>query len=266
MKISNDSFYKLKTLVPLFRGFTEDELVRILRLSNSKLYEKGESIFKEKDPGESLFIIVKGSVKITKKVSLEFEEVLAMLKAGNYFGEMAIIDNLPRSAAAFSDEDNTMLLEIRRTVLNFNVSLAFKVYKNFCMVLSQRLRDTNDKLINVNGTKLDIETRMKAIIKNKINAPDSKLSYSNFKGSDMKGIYFDRVQLHSSVLMNANLEDAKFKHSSFEEAHFSGSDIQACIFENCNFKEANFINATFLKTVFKNCQFNDKTLSKMLNS
>jgi CRP-like cAMP-binding protein len=74
----------------------------------NRVYPKDTMIFSETMPGKELYIIQKGSVKITKIVN-ESEVLLAVLKPGDIFGEMALIENKPRSASAIAFEDATLL-------------------------------------------------------------------------------------------------------------------------------------------------------------
>lgn len=71
-------------------------------------YPKNTMIFSENEPGAELYIIQKGVVKITKIVE-ENEVLLAMLKTGDIFGEMALLENKPRSASAIANEDCTLM-------------------------------------------------------------------------------------------------------------------------------------------------------------
>ncbi len=74
----------------------------------NRQYEDNEIVFLEHEPGEELYIIQKGKIKITKIVDNN-EVMLAMLKPGDIFGEMAILENKPRSATALSSGDSVML-------------------------------------------------------------------------------------------------------------------------------------------------------------
>ncbi|MFP4508599.1 MAG: Crp/Fnr family transcriptional regulator [Spirochaetaceae bacterium] len=74
----------------------------------NRVYPKETMIFTESMPGQELYIIQKGSVKITKVVN-NTEVLLAVLKPGDIFGEMSLIENKPRSASAVAYEDTTVL-------------------------------------------------------------------------------------------------------------------------------------------------------------
>jgi len=75
----------------------------------NRIYPKDSMIFAEAEPGKELYIIQKGSVKISKIVD-ENEVMLALLKPGDIFGEMALLENMPRSASAITLEDTTVLV------------------------------------------------------------------------------------------------------------------------------------------------------------
>ncbi len=76
-----------------------------------KIYQKGEVIFKEGDTGSQMYVMLSGTVTITKLVD-GVEKTLTTLGKGEIFGEMALVDHLARSASITALEDNTQLLEI----------------------------------------------------------------------------------------------------------------------------------------------------------
>ena len=136
---------------PLFRNLDETERAQILIIGQVRTYKEGETIFKEGDPGDGLFIVVKGSVRISKQ-SVSGEEALAVLEPHAFFGEMALIDFSPRAADAISN-DNTDLffipLKDLRTLIETHHQIALKVLYALCEVLAQRLRETNERYMSV---------------------------------------------------------------------------------------------------------------------
>jgi CRP-like cAMP-binding protein len=84
---------------PIFAGLSRRLLGRLAATLFEKAYEPGEVVFREGDPGKGLFIIVDGAVVIARDLA-RGERLLATLGPGEAFGELALIDDLPRSATA----------------------------------------------------------------------------------------------------------------------------------------------------------------------
>ena len=130
--------------IPLFQHMTYKELLAILGIARGRQFEKGQSIIKEGDQGDELFVLFRGKVDVLKG-GLR----IATLKAGGHFGEMGLVDQAPRSAtvvaldetSAVSIDRDSLLKLMRRDSL-----LAVKLLWSFVQVLSERLRNTNDAL------------------------------------------------------------------------------------------------------------------------
>ena len=101
-------------------------------------------LFHEGDRGEEMYILQSGRVKISKKIR-GVEKTLATLEKGEFFGEMAILNDKPRSASAETVEECEMLVIDRKTfdtLLRSNVEIAIRFIKR----LADRLRETNDQM------------------------------------------------------------------------------------------------------------------------
>ena len=103
----------------------------------NRLYPKNTMIFAESMPGKELYIIQKGSVKISKHVG-GTEVLLAILKTGDIFGEMSLIENKPRSASAVAYEDAT-LMAINKDNFTRMVSSQPQIIARLTQLLSERL-------------------------------------------------------------------------------------------------------------------------------
>jgi len=135
--------------VNLFENLSVNELEKIERISRMEAYSKGDVIFKEGTPGDQCYVITNGEVRISKFIPNIGEEALAVLKPGDYFGEMALIDTFPRSANAIANSD-VALLAINKTdldkILIMDRELGYKLLWAFTKTLSKRLRETNEKM------------------------------------------------------------------------------------------------------------------------
>ncbi|MGQ9706996.1 MAG: Crp/Fnr family transcriptional regulator [bacterium] len=109
-----------------------------------RVYKDGEVICKEGDPGDKMFIIHEGQVKITKRVANK-ETTLAVLKEGEFFGEMAIIDNEPRSASAIA-QGETKLIELDSDIFEEQIRNNPKIIMQILKKMSQRLREANHQI------------------------------------------------------------------------------------------------------------------------
>lgn len=107
-------------------------------------YQKGELIFQEGDLGNEMYVIQSGKVRIFKNIN-GLDQTLAVLEKGDFFGEMAVLEGIPRTASAEVEEDCEL---IRIDSANFvamiqaNPEIAIRIMRK----LSIRLRETTDQL------------------------------------------------------------------------------------------------------------------------
>jgi CRP/FNR family transcriptional regulator, cyclic AMP receptor protein len=86
--------------IPFFAGLDPAALERLAGTVRARRFRRGEVIFHVGDPGDALFVIVSGDVKISLPSETGEEAILATLRAGDVFGELALLDGAPRSASA----------------------------------------------------------------------------------------------------------------------------------------------------------------------
>jgi HD-GYP domain-containing protein (c-di-GMP phosphodiesterase class II) len=99
--------------MPIFARMSQDELQRILKYMDRKVYPGGVVIIEENTPGNAFYVILRGSVEITKRLEDHKEIALSVLQAGHFFGEMALLEEGMRSATVRTLE-STEVLELTR--------------------------------------------------------------------------------------------------------------------------------------------------------
>jgi CRP-like cAMP-binding protein len=132
----------------LFQGVNDAELARLAGLCEERRMAAGMTVFIENMPGESLFVICKGTVRISRMFSEGDEKNLAVLGPGDVFGEMAVIDGMPRAATARVAED-VELISLRKQDLDAlcqsDPALALKLVMNLFRSFTKRTREASDE-------------------------------------------------------------------------------------------------------------------------
>jgi CRP/FNR family transcriptional regulator, cyclic AMP receptor protein len=135
----------LFTSHPVLSYLTTEELDHVLGFVTARRYEAGEVIFCKGDAGQSMMLIAAGKVKVSALGPDGREAVLAILGPGEILGEMAILDNKPRSADVTAMEACELLILHRRDFLPFlerNPAVAVRLIA----MISERLRRTSELL------------------------------------------------------------------------------------------------------------------------
>jgi len=133
------------------QGISGDELRRLAELAEARSFAAEQPVFREGDEGHSLYIVLSGSVRISKMIPGVGEEALAILQRGKFFGEMSLIDGSPRSASAMAHEADTRVLRISKERLDDLLASAsvgaIELLSILCRLLCGRLREINDKIV-----------------------------------------------------------------------------------------------------------------------
>ena len=127
--------------VDLFKSIPAENLSRVAQITEEVTYDANSPIFAEGDYGDSLFIVVDGNVRIHKG-----EQELAMLGKGTCLGEMALLDDEPRSADATVTEDST-LFKIEQEGFYEVMGSQNDIMEGIIKLLTGRLRVANEKLM-----------------------------------------------------------------------------------------------------------------------
>ena len=144
---------KSEDKVDLFRerGLSAAEMKLLATFSSEERFREGSMIFREGERGDKLYIVLDGRVRISKFIPGVGEEALTVLDRGDFFGEMALIDDKPRSADGKAHEGDATVLSIDRATLNEILSMdphaSLQFLNLLCRMISRRLREINEKIV-----------------------------------------------------------------------------------------------------------------------
>lgn len=147
--------------VPLFADLTDGDIESLMSMITRRKYPKDSVIFFEKDVGDALFMIVSGRVRITILADDGREIVLSVLGEGDFFGEMSLLDNEPRSATAIAMEETEVAIIHQKeffSVVERQPPILIKILST----LSARLRRANHQIGNL--ALLDVYGRVARVL------------------------------------------------------------------------------------------------------
>ena len=147
----------LLTRVPIFGELPGDALAELAALAQRRRFDKGEVVFHEGDVGAALYIVARGEVKIILRSSEGKEAILGFRKPGDFFGEMALLDDEPRSADVVATEPSEVLILRRDDFVPF-IERHPRVALSLLAIMSRRLRSTTQLLHD--ASFLDIRSRL----------------------------------------------------------------------------------------------------------
>lgn len=133
----------------LFASLDDAELAAVAGICREQRFNPTEPIYREGEPGNRLFVIVSGSVRVSRHISGIGEEALAVLRPGETFGELSVFDRSDRTTDAWANEATVVLGLARADVdrlLDADHGLACKVLRNVVHLLATRLRASDDSL------------------------------------------------------------------------------------------------------------------------
>jgi CRP-like cAMP-binding protein len=135
--------------VPLFKGMRKSELHEFEKIIHLRHFKAEETIFWEGEPGVGMYIVQEGLVGIYRNSKGEQREELAKLSRGEFFGELALLDESPRSATAVALEDSEILGLFRPDLMGLidrKPRLGNHFLFQLALLIGERLKHTNDEL------------------------------------------------------------------------------------------------------------------------
>lgn len=150
--------------VPLFESLSDADLNSFADFVRERSYPKGSVIVFEDDPGDALYVVASGQVKVVLVAEDGREVILSVLGPGSFFGEMAILDDEPRSAHVIAMEESNLLM-LRREDFQARLRSMPDVAISLLKEISRRLRRADEKigslvLLDVHGRLAHLLLRM----------------------------------------------------------------------------------------------------------
>jgi CRP-like cAMP-binding protein len=137
--------------VPLFSSLSKKELKIISNIAHQRTYENEEYIFRKGQPGAAMFIVRSGKINIIDQGDNNTVNILSSLNDSTFFGELALLDDSPRSASAVAAKTTETFAFFRsdldRLLLTFP-QIGLKVYRSLAIIIGTRLKDSNEQLLN----------------------------------------------------------------------------------------------------------------------
>ena len=138
-----DNIYTVLSKIPIFKDLSKKELKSIERILHRRTYHAGEVIFNEGDPGVGMYIIENGHVNI---VLGKQEKLLAVLSNGEFFGEIALLSDTPRTATAVAVNESKMLGFFQPDLFGLmetDPKIGNKILHRLAQMIADRLRFSN---------------------------------------------------------------------------------------------------------------------------
>jgi CRP-like cAMP-binding protein len=161
-KKAEDDLEKLLLEVPIFSQLSQRELRQVCSIVHRRHYAPGEYIFTQGDPGLGMYVIERGKVEIIFQDDSGAEKKLALLADGDFFGDLSLLDESPRSATAVAQIDSKIIGFFRPdlvALLSRSPKLGTKILFKLGEVIGTRLRVTNEQLAKSNAELEKIRNR-----------------------------------------------------------------------------------------------------------
>lgn len=147
--------------VPIFGSITEDEMLKIAAITTDRTYQKGEMVYIAGEKGGRLFVLHKGQIKITRLSVSGKEQVIRVLGAGAFMGELSLFSPAPLSENAEALETSTMCIieggKLKELMVG-NPTIALKIIEE----LSKRLESAEELIEGTN--LLSVEQRLAGVL------------------------------------------------------------------------------------------------------
>jgi CRP/FNR family cyclic AMP-dependent transcriptional regulator len=135
--------------VPIFSELSKREIQKIVSIAHKRDYKEGEEIVRKGQPSAGMYVIMRGEVKVTRRSPEGIEVRLATMGEGDFFGDVGLLDNAPRTATITAITPSQVIGLFRPELLRLieqEPKLASKILFKLAQIVAVRLRVTNEKL------------------------------------------------------------------------------------------------------------------------
>lgn len=141
--VSRNEFLRM---IPFFEHLSNKQLKILAQHLHERRYDENEYLFEVNQPGAALFIISRGEVAIETSSHRETASQLALIKASEFLGEMALLDQAPRSASARATKPTHAYVLFRNDLNNMvktDPEIACEIFRTLASIIGERLKATN---------------------------------------------------------------------------------------------------------------------------
>lgn len=135
--------------IPFFENLTDKQLKTLDAFLHERRYEENEYLFELNQPGAALFIIMRGEVVVETSSDRDSASELAIIKASEFIGELALLDQEPRSASARATKPTTALALFRsdlNQLAKAESEIACEIFRTLAYIIGERLKATNRRV------------------------------------------------------------------------------------------------------------------------
>ena len=170
--MTEDSITKFVNTVPFFKEFSEVEKEKLINRANCfEKYKKGDVVFTQGDPGDTLFLVLQGNIALFRlgtikvdegRVSMkaEAEKKITTLNSGTIFGEISMLSESKRNVTARVESQQAVVMKITKKLIdNLNHPTQIKFHRELLLALATHLDNMNLQFVDLQCKYEDIKSR-----------------------------------------------------------------------------------------------------------
>ena len=139
--------------IPICKGLSQAEVGQIIAIAEEQAVERAGTVFREGDPGDGVYVVLEGTLEVTKRDRTGKQQSIARLSDGTVVGEMSLVSGDAARSATVSATSDARLLKISssrfQTLLQQESVAALKMVNNLAQVMSRRMLLMNEKVVEL---------------------------------------------------------------------------------------------------------------------